>query len=119
MRKKYGAKEATDDYILRRMRFAGRISKTTRALADAHVHAPAHPHTHRHARTQKYVLLIALPRQHWFRECASMLLRTYIACLCSFRLSAKVELSWVNVAPPGQGCARTESGVMHLHKRIQ
>ena len=52
MWKKYGAKEVTDDNILGRMRFAGRISKTTRALADAHVHAPAHPHTHRHAHAQ-------------------------------------------------------------------
>jgi len=37
---------------------------------------PVGRHTH-----SEYVVLIAFPRQQWFRERASMLRHTYIACL--------------------------------------
>jgi hypothetical protein len=55
------ARQATDDNIIRRMRFACRITKAT----DTHL---------------EYVILIAFPRQQWLRERASMLRFTYIAC---------------------------------------
>jgi hypothetical protein len=40
-----------------------------------------HTHTHTHTHTEKYVILIAFPRQQWFHERASVLRYTYIACL--------------------------------------
>jgi hypothetical protein len=53
--KKYGrARQATDDNIIRRMRFACWITKVT----------DTHP---------EYVIHGAFPRQQWFRERASML----------------------------------------------
>jgi hypothetical protein len=65
--KEYGrARQATDDNIKRRMRFACRITKAT----DTHL---------------KYVILIAFPRQQWLRERASMLRYTHVACLVSLR----------------------------------
>jgi hypothetical protein len=63
MWKKYGtARQATDDSIIRRMRFACRITKAT----DTH---------------SEYVKLIAFPQQKWLRERASILRYTYIASL--------------------------------------
>jgi hypothetical protein len=60
---KYGiARQATDDNIIRRMRFACWITKAT----DTH---------------SEYVIFIAFSRQQWLRERASMLHYTYIACL--------------------------------------
>jgi hypothetical protein len=60
---KYGtARQATDDNIIRRMRFACWITKAT----DTH---------------SKYVTLIAFPPQQWLRERALMLSYTYIAYL--------------------------------------
>jgi hypothetical protein len=59
---KYGtARQTTDDNIIRRMRFACWITKTT----DTH---------------SEYVILIAFPRQQWLRERASML-RLHVHCL--------------------------------------
>jgi hypothetical protein len=55
------ARQATDDNITRRMRFACWITKVT----DIH---------------SKYVILIAFPRQQWLRERALML-RLYVHCL--------------------------------------
>jgi hypothetical protein len=63
MWKKYGtARQATDDNIIRRMRFARWVTKAT----------DTHP---------EYVILIAFPRQQWLRERASLLGHTYIANL--------------------------------------
>ena len=60
--KKYGtARGPTDNNVIRRMRFACSITKTT--------------NTH-----SEYVILIALRRQHWLRERAT-LLRLYVHCL--------------------------------------
>jgi hypothetical protein len=62
---KYGrARQATDDNIIRRMRFVCWINKAT----DTH---------------SEYVILIrnALPRQKWLSESASVLRYTHIACL--------------------------------------
>ena len=67
-----GAREAADDNITRRMRFACWVSKATRERARAYNNEPAHPHkrTHEHTlthprvrahtRTQKYVILFFL-----------------------------------------------------------
>jgi hypothetical protein len=41
-----------------------------------------HARMRKHAHTDQYVILIAFPQQKWFRERASMLRYTYIACLC-------------------------------------
>jgi hypothetical protein len=60
---KYGtARQATDDNIIRRMRFACWVTKAT--------------NTH-----SEYVILIAFPRQQWLQKRASLLRYTYIACL--------------------------------------
>jgi hypothetical protein len=62
-----------------------RISKATRAQEHAcalqpHIHACAYARTSTHI--QKYDILIAFPRQQWFRASASVLRGdTYIACL--------------------------------------
>jgi hypothetical protein len=56
------ARQATDDNIIRRMRFACWITKAT----DTH---------------SEYVLLIALTWQQLLRERASMLRYSYIACI--------------------------------------
>jgi hypothetical protein len=62
---KYGrARQATDDNIIRRMRFAGRITKAT----DTHTGC---------------VILIAFPWQQWLRERAA-LLRLYVHCLSGY-----------------------------------
>ena len=53
----------------------------------ARMHTPTRPgnhmhvHTRKHAHTHQYVILIAYPQQQWFRERASVLRYTYIACL--------------------------------------
>jgi hypothetical protein len=81
---KYGtAGQATDDNIIRRMRFACWITKTT----DTRARARAHTHTHTHTHTlslslshTEYVILIAFPRQQGLRERASMLC-LYVHCL--------------------------------------
>jgi hypothetical protein len=58
---KYGrAGQATDDNIIRRMRFTCWITKATDTQSE-------------------YVILIAFPRQQWSRERAS-LLRVYVHC---------------------------------------
>ena len=62
MEKYCTAGQAADDSLIRRMRFASRITKTT----DTHL---------------EYVIFTAIPRQQWLRERASVLHETYIACL--------------------------------------
>jgi hypothetical protein len=67
---KYGtAWQATDDNIIRRMRFTCWITKAT----------DTHP---------EYVIFIAFPHQQWLRERASML-RLYVHCLSCFIISVK------------------------------
>ena len=61
MEKYCTVRQATDDNITRRMRFACWITKAT----DTH---------------SEYVILIAFPRQKWFRAGFSLLRYTYIAC---------------------------------------
>jgi hypothetical protein len=52
-----------------------------------HMHKLTRSGTHMHARTWKYahadqhIILIAFPQEQWFRERASVLRYTYIACL--------------------------------------
>jgi hypothetical protein len=59
----YGTpRKATDENVIRRMRFACWITKAT----DTH---------------SEYVILIAFRRQQWLRERVSLLCYTYIACL--------------------------------------
>ena len=52
------------------------------------MHTPTCPGTHMHARTQRkhahtdqYVTLVAFPQQEWFRERATVLRYTHIACI--------------------------------------
>jgi hypothetical protein len=74
MWKKYGkARQATDDNIIRRMRFACSVTKAT--------------HTH-----SEYITLIAFPRQQWLRERASVVRYAYITChfLLPFHLDLNV-----------------------------
>jgi hypothetical protein len=60
---KYGrTRQATDDNIIRRMRFACWITKATDTYSE-------------------YVIFIVFPRQEWLRERASMLRYTYIVSL--------------------------------------
>jgi hypothetical protein len=63
-----GAKEATDDNIIGRKRFACWVSKATSA----------------HASAQKYVILIDFSRQQSFLESALVLCFTYIATLVTW-----------------------------------
>jgi hypothetical protein len=59
---KYGTtRQATDDNILWRMRFACRINKATDTRSE-------------------YVILVAFQHQQWLRERPSVLRYTYIAC---------------------------------------
>ena len=64
------------------LRISCYISKTTHAQAHARPCAPTHspPSTHTRARARAYVMLIALLRQQWFLERASVLRYTHIAC---------------------------------------
>jgi len=55
-------RQSTDDNIIRYMRIACGIPKTTNTQSE-------------------YVILIACPRQHWLHERASVLRYTYVACL--------------------------------------
>jgi hypothetical protein len=57
-----GARQATDDNIIRRMRFERWITNATSTHSEC-------------------VILLAFPRQQWLRERTSML-RWYIHCLC-------------------------------------
>jgi len=61
------AGQATDDNMIRRMRFGCWITKAT--------------NTH-----SEYVTLLSLPLQQWLHERASMLRYTYMACLVRERL---------------------------------
>jgi hypothetical protein len=59
----YGrAGQATDDNIIRRMRFAFWITKAT----DTH---------------SQYIILIVFPQQQWLRDRSSLLRYLYVACL--------------------------------------
>ena len=55
------ARQATDDNIIRRMRFTCWLTKAT----DTHL---------------EYIILIAFPRQKWLREGASVLRYMYTVC---------------------------------------
>jgi hypothetical protein len=67
------------------------INKPTRSQRHARVHANTHTHTHARTHTltnarthaEKYVILIAFPRQQWLRERVSVIRYTYIAGLVS------------------------------------
>jgi hypothetical protein len=60
---RYGtARQATDDKIVWRIRFACWIAKATNTHSEYEIH-------------------IACAQQQWLRECVSMLPHTYIACL--------------------------------------
>jgi hypothetical protein len=61
-----------------------------RLHALTRMHTPTRPATHmparmrEHAHTDQYIILIAYSRQQWFRERASVLRYTYVACrVCS------------------------------------
>ena len=70
----YGtARQATYDNIIRRMRFACRITKAT----DTHT---------------EYVIPIPFPRQKWLRERALILRYTYVTYLSRYAFSLLVFL---------------------------
>ena len=58
------SRQATDDSMIRRMRFACSVAKATNTYSQC-------------------ILLITFPRQQWLHECASVLRFTYVACLVS------------------------------------
>ena len=79
-------------------RFACWISKSTRAQAHASACVPTHKSARTH--TQQYVILIAFPRQQWFRERTSMLRYIYIARLV-FSVAQKPKSglgSWISLS---------------------
>jgi hypothetical protein len=68
----------------------GKTHKLTQARVRAHTHTPIH----------KYVTLTAFPQQKWFRERASILRYTYIACLVQiyrYKFSSLYEAGVWNV----------------------
>jgi hypothetical protein len=88
---KYGtARQATDDNIIRRMRFACWITKAT----DTHL---------------VYVIIIAFPRQQWLRERASILrlcvhcVSLLIDCACSTGNWKSSLCRYVKLWPPVNG----------------
>jgi hypothetical protein len=52
-----------------------RMHTPTRLVAHLHARTPKHAHI------EQYVIVIAFSQQQWFRERASVLRYTYIACL--------------------------------------
>jgi hypothetical protein len=69
-------------------RVAWSISEATHAQTHASARAPTHTCSRErplaHARTQIYVILTDFPQQQWFRERASLLRYTHIACVVLF-----------------------------------
>jgi hypothetical protein len=65
------SREATDDSMTERMRFAFQITKST----DTH---------------SEYVTLLAFPRQQLLRECASMLRYSTLPLLVNFVLNSSL-----------------------------
>ena len=84
---------------------ACRISKATRKRAHARASArtSTHPYTrsreHTHAlnhtniHTQKHVILIAFPRQQWFRERTLLRVTLYVHCLYCLCIRCKLQTS--------------------------
>jgi hypothetical protein len=62
------------------------------ARACTRPRAPAPAHTHAH--TDKYIILIAFPRQQWFRDSTSMLRCPYFACIVDIYTHEGTEF-WV------------------------
>jgi hypothetical protein len=76
----------------------------THSCMDKHACTQPRSHTHTLARTniQKYAIPIAFPWQELFRESASMLRHTYIACLVSSEYEGMSVLVFVHtVTAPG------------------
>jgi hypothetical protein len=71
----YSTRQATDNSMIRRMRFACRIPKATKTLSE-------------------YVTGNVFPRQKLLRESSSMLRYTYIVCLAE--KIVKLYLSHIN-----------------------
>ena len=74
-----------------------------RLYARMRMHMPTRPGIHVHARTRKhahtdqYVILIAFPQQIRFRERASMLRYTCIACLVSITSTFVRAITWISL----------------------
>ena len=71
-----GARQATGDNIVTRMRIHTPTHTHTHTQKHTHTRASTHAHTH-----QKYVIHIAFSRQDYLRRRASILGYTYIVCL--------------------------------------
>jgi hypothetical protein len=81
-----GARGATNDVIIWRIRCACWISKLhtrTRMLTPGHPHACTYASALAHI--YKYLIFIAFPHQRWFRKRTSVLRYTFIACHVSSR----------------------------------
>ena len=63
-------------------RASTRSRPRARVRAHTHTHAHTRKEVHEHANTQTInSIFIASSQQQWFRECASLLRDTYIACI--------------------------------------
>jgi hypothetical protein len=75
-----------------------------RLYARIRMHIPTRPDNHMHARTRKrahmdqYVILIAFPQQQWFRERASLLRYTYVACAVTVTVDIQSFMGFLNIA---------------------
>jgi hypothetical protein len=89
----YMVKPVMAQITIWRMRVACWINEASRT--KAHARAPTSTRTHAHTHAQKYVILIAFTWQQWFRERASVLRYTYIACLVENEYFLSMHLvSW-------------------------
>ena len=77
-----------------RLRVACWIGKATRTHPYTHREKQASKHAHARTHTHQYVILIAFPRQQWFRERASVLRYTCTACIVRIRILDSTTL-WI------------------------
>jgi hypothetical protein len=77
-----GARGATNDVTIWRIRVACWISRTTRTHAHEHAHTYGHPHTHvcTHSYTHRQIKY-CFSTARMIRESPSVLRHTYIVCL--------------------------------------
>ena len=94
--------------IIWRMRVACLIGKATHAQAHPRVRSPTatptrlHLPTPKHVHNHKYLILIAFPWQHLFRERASVLGYTYVLCLscCQYWHTSRALISNITASTP-------------------
>ena len=94
---KYGGdRAATNDVTLWRIRVACWISKATCTHAHAHAQPLGHKHTCARAHTDKYVILIAFPRQQQFAKAP----QCYVICTRWFKYDRdKLRVVYTQIVP--------------------